>query len=218
MMRIYDGRTEFYQYDTNQKLICDSCKIGEEIHFSNDFYSKAAMCRTYEFEGSIVVDVPNLYLLTSGELLVYLTHIDNDSRSTLKQYTFAVKERKRPSDYVYTETEVLSYHALESKFKDLEDKVVLTEDLETATNAALQKAKDSGEFDGKPGKTPVKGVDYNTPEDRTEMVNAVIKALPNEDVTLMLTDDDSGNVKVSTENGEITFMDDGKGNVIMGER
>lgn len=118
MMRIYDGRTEFYQYDTNQKLICDSCKIGEEIHFSNDFYSKAAICKTYELEGSIVVDVPNLYLLTSGELLVYLTRIDNDSRSTLEQYAFVVKERKRPSDYVYTETEVLAYHALEKRIAE----------------------------------------------------------------------------------------------------
>lgn len=33
-------------------------------------------------------------------------------------------------------------------------------------------------FDGKDGKTPVKGTDYFTEADKTEMVNAVIVALP----------------------------------------
>ena len=47
--------------------------------------------------------------------------------------------------------------------------------LSEAITAALQQAKDSGEFDGK---TPVKGTDYFTPADISEMVNSVIDALP----------------------------------------
>ncbi len=71
-----------------------------------------------------------------------------------------------------------------------------------AVNMALAQAKASGEFDGKDGqdgqdgytpvkgvdyfdgkdgtngKTPVKGTDYFTAADKTEMVNAVIAALP----------------------------------------
>lgn len=51
-------------------------------------------------------------------------------------------------------------------------------ELDAAINSALAAAKASGEFDGADGKTPVKGTDYFTPADITEMVNAVINALP----------------------------------------
>ena len=49
--------------------------------------------------------------------------------------------------------------------------------LSSAVNDALAQAKASGEFDGKDGKTPVKGVDYNTPADQEEIVQQVIAAL-----------------------------------------
>lgn len=54
-------------------------------------------------------------------------------------------------------------------------------DLESATNAALAKAKASGEFNGKDGEdghTPVKGTDYFTETEKAEMVQSVIDALP----------------------------------------
>lgn len=71
--------------------------------------------------------------------------------------------------------------------------------LAEAINAALAQAKESGEFDGKdgytpvkgkdyfdgepgqpgaPGKNPVKGTDYYTEADKAEMVNSVLAALP----------------------------------------
>lgn len=58
------------------------------------------------------------------------------------------------------------------------------EQLTQAVNAALQTAKESGVFDGpqgdpgKDGKTPVRGEDYYTEEDKAETVNAVLSALP----------------------------------------
>jgi hypothetical protein len=45
--------------------------------------------------------------------------------------------------------------------------------LPTAINTALAQAKASGEFDGKPGAKPVKGIDYFTDADIAEIVNAV---------------------------------------------
>jgi hypothetical protein len=49
---------------------------------------------------------------------------------------------------------------------------------EEALNLALAQARASGEFDGAAGYTPVRGTDYFTDSDKTEMVNAVIAALP----------------------------------------
>lgn len=37
---------------------------------------------------------------------------------------------------------------------------------------------DAGRFDGAPGKTPQKGIDYYTEEDKAEMVQSVLTALP----------------------------------------
>lgn len=120
-MQLFNNRNAFYQFDTNQKLICDSCQVGEEIHFSKKFYPTAAVCLTHEFEGFVVVDVPNLYLMNPGELIVYRMHIDDKERSTTNQYVFDVIERKKPSDYLYTETEVLSYYSLEKRIEKLEN-------------------------------------------------------------------------------------------------
>lgn len=50
--------------------------------------------------------------------------------------------------------------------------------LPEAINTALAQAKASGEFDGDAGYTPVKGTDYYTDADKTEIVNAVLYALP----------------------------------------
>ena len=54
---------------------------------------------------------------------------------------------------------------------------VATSDVNTVVNAALTEAKASGEFDGKDGKTPEKGVDYFTEADKAAMVQAVLDAL-----------------------------------------
>ena len=54
-------------------------------------------------------------------------------------------------------------------------------ELPSAINTALAQAKESGEFNGAkgdPGYTPVKGTDYYTEADKTELVNQVISTLP----------------------------------------
>ena len=53
-----------------------------------------------------------------------------------------------------------------------------TTELDSAIDTALQQAKASGDFNGKDGKTPVKGTDYWTAADRQSMVNDVVAALP----------------------------------------
>lgn len=50
--------------------------------------------------------------------------------------------------------------------------------LDSAINDALAEAKESGEFDGADGKTPVKGTDYWTEADKAGIVSDVIASLP----------------------------------------
>lgn len=55
---------------------------------------------------------------------------------------------------------------------------ISSDQLIAAVEEALQDAKDSGEFDGADGYTPVKGTDYYTAADKAEMVDLVLAALP----------------------------------------
>ena len=58
--------------------------------------------------------------------------------------------------------------------EQLTDKLDASE-LPAAINTALAEAHASGEFNGY---TPIKGVDYYTDEDKTEMIELIIAALP----------------------------------------
>lgn len=181
-MRLYDkSKPCLYQYDSDQKLCCDGCKIGEEIHFENSFYSKAEIRNTYEFEGQVVADIPNHYLLWSGDLIVYRVITDDQGRSTQEKHIFPIAKRKKPADYVSTENEIVTVKGYVEK--------------------ALEEAKDSGIFDGSDGltpyigengnwwtgetdtgvkaegKTPEKGVDYFTEADKAEMKSYVDDAI-----------------------------------------
>lgn len=140
-MQLYDkSKPCLYQYDSDQKLCCNGCKIGEEIHFENKFYSKAEIRKTYEFEGQVVADIPNPYLLYSGDLIVYRVITDDQGRSTQEKHIFPIAKRKKPADYVSNENEIVTVEGYVKK--------------------ALEEAKESGTFDGADGYTPQKGVDY----------------------------------------------------------
>ena len=60
---------------------------------------------------------------------------------------------------------------------DLSKKLDKSE-LNGAINTALESAKNSGEFKGQDGHTPLKGVDYFTESDKSELLEALIQALP----------------------------------------
>lgn len=50
-------------------------------------------------------------------------------------------------------------------------------ELTSAINAALDQAKESGEFDGEDGTSPVRGIDYWTEADKTEIKTYVDEAI-----------------------------------------
>ena len=64
-----------------------------------------------------------------------------------------------------------------AKAQDLDGKLDASA-LPTAINTALAQAKASGDFKGDPGKTPVRGVDYWTASDKSEIVEEVLDQIP----------------------------------------
>lgn len=131
MLTLNDGRKYLYQWDTGRKATVDiDCDI---IHFANLDYGEALSVEVISGE----VEIPN-QLLLSGEKLICWAFIDDLNGSYTKQkQIFEVVKRAKPSDYVYTETEVLT--------------------IEKVVENALEEAKESGDFKGDKGDKGDKG-------------------------------------------------------------
>lgn len=177
-MQILDGRKELYQWDIRPKITSNRFKVGEEIHFTNIKQTKALPVLTKEYNGKVVVEVPSILLQNAFPITVYWYVTIDDSSFTKEEYQLPVKQKPKPEDYVYTETEILT--------------------VEDYVNKAVNEAKESGEFkgdkgdpgadgkDGKDGKdgvngkdgyTPQRNVDYWTEADKSEIKSYVDEAI-----------------------------------------
>lgn len=132
MFKIYDGRDYFYQWDLNRKLIIEDSTV-KQVHFCNRTEECSLVVETYEQDGSLVADVPNILLQTSWRVRAYAY----DGNATLHEQWYEVKARTKPEDYIYTETELKSWEELEERVNQIEENGVSDEKIESAVNAYL---------------------------------------------------------------------------------
>lgn len=181
MLTLNDGRSELWQWDTGRTLSVDAdCS---QVHFSNKVFGRSI---DVDVVDGIAI-IPDALLQTDKELTAWAFVGTPENGYTKISKVFKVNRRNKPSDYVFTPTEQTTLQEIEEKIKHLEsiefpvtsinnktgdvelnaDDVgaISQEDLQAATDAALYQAKESGIFDGADGHTPIKGVDYGTPDD-----------------------------------------------------
>jgi hypothetical protein len=118
LFRIYDGREHFYQWDVDRKLIIEDATITQ-VHFCNRTDTCSLVCETYQENGLTLVNVPNILLQTDWRINVYAY----DTNYTKFNETYDVVRRTKPTDYVYTETEVLNYNTLLEKMTGIEENI-----------------------------------------------------------------------------------------------
>lgn len=129
MFKLYDGREHFYQWDLDRKLIVYDDSI-KEVHFCNRTDDCSLVCEVYK-EGELsIVNVPNVLLQDNWRINVYAY----DEKYTKHSSRFEVKSRSKPADYVYTETEVKSYEALETRIDQIEKQGISDEAVSNAIN------------------------------------------------------------------------------------
>lgn len=128
MIKIFDGREVFFQWDLNQKLIVENEAV-KEVHFSNSKSTEALVVECYRENGVLLVNVPNILLQEGLDIRAY----GYCGNSTKVSAVFIVRERAKPSDYVYTETEVKRWEELAQKVE--EDSAWVAAASETFTNA-----------------------------------------------------------------------------------
>lgn len=122
MFKIYDGRTHFWQWDSDCKLVFEDSSITQ-VHFCNRTDECSLVCDVYEENGQFLVDVPNILLQTDWDIHVYAY----DSAHTKHEDSFKVRPRSKPADYVYTETEVATWEQLDKRITELESSGVSDE-------------------------------------------------------------------------------------------
>lgn len=110
MFSIYDGRSEFYQWDIDRKIIVNDKTINQ-VHFCNRTDDCSLVCEVYELDGLRVADVPNILLQNDWRINVY----GYDVNYTKHSQCFKVKTRTKPASYAYTETEIKTWERVEAQ-------------------------------------------------------------------------------------------------------
>lgn len=129
MFKIYDGRTSFWQWDTNQKLIVLDDRVTE-VHFSHRNMEHSITRDVYVLDGKRVCNVPDIILQLPRNLVAY-AYADG---VTLKSVKFAVIKRPVPDDYFEEKEEDIDEKftqidiALEALNERKADNIVYNED------------------------------------------------------------------------------------------
>ena len=108
IFKIYDGRTNFWQWDTKQKLIVLDDRITE-VRFSNSNMEHSKRRPVYtDKNGQRICNVPDMLLQLPKNLIAYACiKLDDGSCSTVKAVKFAVYRQPIPTDYVCEQDAVI---------------------------------------------------------------------------------------------------------------
>lgn len=98
------------QWDLNRQVELASDAQIDEVHFAKSGDKSALV--VIPVDG--VANIPNIHLQNARNLIVYA--VGNDR--TIGFAVFGVSARAKPEDYIYTETETLTFRALEEQIAD----------------------------------------------------------------------------------------------------
>ena len=103
-----------YQWDSNRCV--EVSQPVDEVHFYNSRCGDALVVKPTTVDGVTTAPIPNILLQEAYK--IYVCPVTEDQ--TLSRTVLTVRQRQKPADYVYTETEVMSYQALEKRIMALE--------------------------------------------------------------------------------------------------
>ena len=199
MLTLNDGRSELWQWDTGRTLAVDAdCS---QVHFSNKVFGRSIDVDVVDG----VADIPDILLQTDKDLNVWAFVGTAENGYTKISKTLKVNRRNRPADYVFTPVEQTTiaeiaeiaqsvrYDADAGLFngaqgpkgdtgpagpQGIRGEVGPQGETGPRGETGTQGPKGDTGPAGADGYTPVRGTDYFTEADKTEMVNAVLAALP----------------------------------------
>ncbi len=128
-----------YQWDTDRKvqIYTDEDTSIDEVHFTYGRATHALVTLPPVVDGVMTADIPNIALQIPGVIGVHVTVETKNGERTLRYKSLFVASRKQPSDYVYTETEVLNYETLLKRVDQIETNGVSDDQIEKAVTKYL---------------------------------------------------------------------------------
>ncbi|MBQ4088726.1 MAG: hypothetical protein IJC56_02430 [Clostridia bacterium] len=115
---------KLYQWDTGRILSVSPGRgeIINEVHFATDDETALVLEIKTDSEG-MYVNIPNSLMQLNGYLHIWgVLHLP-DGRQTIVHSHQRIRQRARPDDYVYTETDIMDYRILEAGLTQLEARV-----------------------------------------------------------------------------------------------
>lgn len=145
-IKLENGQLYCWQWETDQRLVIDtlegyeienlSCKMGilkDKIGIIE--------VEIYKEKEMIFSNIPDILLQHEGLIEVWIQTNLEFSSITLAYWRFRVKKRERPEDYIYTETDVLTWQELDKRITVLEENFsTLPEDIQVELDTDLAEA------------------------------------------------------------------------------
>lgn len=111
-----DNKLEFlYQWDIDRKIIITGTALDQEVHFATKDLDEALVVKPKEENGNLTCNIPNILLQDTKDIVIYLY----DGHKTFFSKAYKIIARKKPADYVYNETEILTYEKLAKELKEM---------------------------------------------------------------------------------------------------
>lgn len=121
MFKLADGRNSLYQWDSDVKLIVDDENISE-VHFTVKFSDEIYTVEVVRTESGAYVNIPNILLQQTYSVIAYAYQYTDAGGHTKIERAIEIKARPKPSDYVYTETEVKNYEEFKKRFEEFKER------------------------------------------------------------------------------------------------
>lgn len=119
MFRLSDGRDFLYQWDSDVRLTVDDANVSE-VHFKTRYDNAVYTVEVIRTDSETYANIPNILLQQTYDIIAYMfCHTDAGNYTKIAE-TLEVMARPKPSDYVYTETELKLYNDLEKRITELE--------------------------------------------------------------------------------------------------
>lgn len=108
-----------YQWDLNRQIEIDNLPDGTditEVNFAHPGDEEALVVTPVKNGNTVIANIPNILLQSDKDIFIYVCVGDVTICSKRKN----VHSRPRPADYVYTETQIMSYKTLEDRINNLD--------------------------------------------------------------------------------------------------
>ncbi len=126
------------QWDIGQQLqiTLKTLPASFQVHFAGKKDKIAYVVAATSSNGVATIDIPNIVLQKDDPVTAWIYIISNNEGETVKAINLPIKARTKPSDYAYTEKEILNYETVIAKAEAL-----VTSAAESESNA--QQSADS---------------------------------------------------------------------------